>query len=250
MGRVLEPEVMEGDAEAAAYDELDRMWGDVIFQGFAESALAMGVREGRVLDVGTGSGRIAIRLARLNPALTIEGIDLSHSMIELARVNAAREGLTNVQFSVGDAKRIPYANETFDLVICHQLLHQLPDPAVALREIDRVAKRRGGVLVRDVRRLPEPAMTLAIPFWTFRYSRRLREQTAASFRAGLSVAEFRRLLQDAGVEGAAVRTYWLTHQGIERTATPYAAPPLSRLPRYPVVQRFLKSLYLARVAAR
>src|SRR5215475_9113742 len=106
MGRVLEPEVMEGEDEAAAYDELDRMWGDVLFQGFAESALAMGVGRGRVLDVGTGSGRIAIRLARLNPALAIQGIDLSHSMIELARVNAAKAGLTNVQFSVGDAKRL------------------------------------------------------------------------------------------------------------------------------------------------
>ena len=165
MGRVLEPEVMEGETEASAYDELDRLWGDVIFQGFAESALRMGVRKGRVLDVGTGSGWIAIRLARLTPNLRIDAIDLSRSMIDLARLNARREGIANIEFSIGDAKRIPYDDHTFDLVICHQLLHQLPEPVVALREINRVARPHGAIRVRDVRRLPEPLMTLAIPIW-------------------------------------------------------------------------------------
>jgi ubiquinone/menaquinone biosynthesis C-methylase UbiE len=243
--RVLEPEVMEGESEAAAYDELDRMWGDVVFQGFAESALQMGVRRGRVLDVGTGSGRIAIRLAKLNPELAIEAIDLSRSMLDLARLNAAREGIENIRFSIGDAKRIPYDDHTFDLVLCHQLLHQLPDPVVALREINRVAKREGGILVRDVRRLPEPIMSTALLVWCFRYSQRLRELTAASFRAGLTLREFRNLVQDAGIEHATVRTHWLTHQGIVRPAAAYHAPPTDGLPHYPMVVRAMKSLYVS-----
>ena len=48
MGRVLEPEVMETAEEAAAYDELDRLFGEILFQGFAESAVRMGVAAGRV----------------------------------------------------------------------------------------------------------------------------------------------------------------------------------------------------------
>jgi ubiquinone/menaquinone biosynthesis C-methylase UbiE len=243
--RVLEPEVMEGESEAAAYDELDRMWGDVVFQGFAESALRMGVRRGRVLDVGTGSGRIAIRLAKLNPGLAIEAIDLSRSMLDLARLNAAREGVENVQFSLGDAKRIPYADRTFDLVTCHQLLHQLPDPVVALREINRVAKPDGGILVRDVRRLPEPMMSATLRVWTFRYSPRLRELTAASFRAGLTIREFRNLVEEAGIEHGTVRTHWLTHLGLVRRAAPYEAPPSNWLPRYPIAVRAMKSFYVA-----
>jgi len=115
MERVLEQEVMEGDGEAAAYDELDRKWGDVIFQGFAESAVQMGVREGRALDVGSGPGRVAIRVARLNPRLSIEGIDLSTSMLERATRNAIAGGIANVHFSKGDAKRIPFEDQTFHL---------------------------------------------------------------------------------------------------------------------------------------
>jgi ubiquinone/menaquinone biosynthesis C-methylase UbiE len=245
-GRILEPEVMEGDAEAAAYDELDRTRGNIIFQGFAESALHMGVRQGLVLDVGTGSGRVAIRLAKLNSELAIVAIDLSRSMLDLARGNAARDEVDNVQFSLGDAKQIPYDNDTFDLVICHQLLHQLPDPLVVLREINRVAKPQGGILVRDIRRLPEPLMSLAMPFWCLGHSRRLREQTAASFRAALTAREFRDLMQEADIQGAVTRTHLLTHQSIERPATPYETPPLDRLPHYSRPVRAMKSYYVSR----
>lgn len=245
MGRVLEPEVMEGEAEAAAYDELDRLWGDIVFQGFAESAVRMGVREGRVLDVGTGSGRIAIRLAKLNPALAIDAIDLSRSMLDLARRNAVRAGVESTRFSVGDAKRIPYEDHTFDLVICHQLLHQLPDPVVALREINRVAKPQGALLVRDVRRLPEPMMSMAIPVWCVRYTRKLREQTSASFRAGLTLPEFRHLMTEAGIKGATVSTQSLTHQTIERLAMPYAPASPEWFPTFPLSTRAMKALYVS-----
>lgn len=246
MGRVLEPEVMEGDDEAAAYDELDRKWGDVIFQGFAESALWMGVREGRVLDVGTGSGRIAIRLAKLGSSLSIDGIDLSTSMLELARANAARDQVTNVRFSVGDAKRIPYDDGSFDLVICHQLLHQLPDPVVALREIHRVARPDGAILVRDVRRLPEPFMSLVMPLWCFGYSNALRRQTSGSFRAALTRHEFAELVRRAGVSDARIRTHWLTHQSIERVAKPFARPAVEPRPVGSWWVRALKANFVSR----
>jgi ubiquinone/menaquinone biosynthesis C-methylase UbiE len=243
MGRVLEPEVMEGDAEAAAYDELDRKWGNILFQGFAEAALRMGVRKGRVLDVGTGSGRIAIRLARLNPDLELEGIDLSNSMLDLARRNAARDGISNVTFSPGDAKAIPFPDDTFDLVICHQLLHQLPDPIIALREINRVVKPQGGILVRDVRRLPKLLMEMVLPFWCLGYSDKLREQTSASFRAGLTCREFGSLVEDAGIRNARVRTHLLTHQSLERPASPPAPRQPRKSARSSVFIRLLKAPY-------
>jgi len=105
--RVLEKEVMESAEEAKAYDELDRLWGDVLFQGFAESALRMGVIEGRVLDVGCGPGRISTRLAKLNPGFSIEGIDLSQSMLDLAVRTAASNGVSrNTNFSRSEERRV------------------------------------------------------------------------------------------------------------------------------------------------
>ena len=189
MGRVLEPEVMEGDDEDVAYDEFDRIWGEIIFQGFVESALRMGVSCGRVLDVGTGSGRLAIRLAKLNSELEIVGIDLSDSMLKLAGRNAAREGVSTVTFLKADAKCLPFETNSVDMVISHQFLHQLAEPAIALREINRVARRDGAILVRDVRRLAEPFMSLVLPICVCRYSPRLRALATDSFRAGFTAAK-------------------------------------------------------------
>ena len=251
MGRVLEPEVMEGDDEAVAYDEFDRIWGEIIFQGFVESALRMGVSCGRVLDVGTGSGRLAIRLAKLNPELEIVGIDLSDSMLKLAERNAAREGVSTVKFLKADAKCLPFETNSVDMVISHQFLHQLADPGIALREINRVARRDGAILVRDVRRLPEPFMSLMLPIWVCRYSPRLRALATDSFRAGLTSADLRRCVTEAGIERARITKQLLTHISIERPANPRAPDiprhkpswSLARSTSWPV--RLAKSFYVS-----
>jgi SAM-dependent methyltransferase len=156
----------------------------------------------------------------------------------------------SIRFSLGDAKRIPFDDHSFDLVLSHQLLHQLPDPVVALREINRVTKPGGGLLVRDVRRLPEPWMTLALPLWCLGYGRHLRAQTYASFRAGLTNREFQDLARDSGVERSRVRAYLLTHQGIERTAVPYEAFPVSTRSPWPFAVRMLKSAYVSNPLAK
>lgn len=245
MGRVLEPEVMEAPEEASAYDELDRLFGDVLFQGFAESALRMGVASGAVLDVGTGPGRIAIRIAKLNPGFSIDAIDLSRSMLQLAQRNAVEHGVADrIRFSVGDAKRIPFPDHRFDLVVCHNMLHQLPDPRVALAEISRVAKPEGGILVRDVRRLPEPWMTLALPWYCLRYSPALRRLTYGSFRAGLTLREFSDLVDSAHIPRARVRRYFVTHIGLERVASPPSPAPTLPTTRGSLT-RLMKSLYLS-----
>lgn len=240
---------MEAPEEAKAYDELDRVFGEILFQGFAESALRMGVRTGRVLDVGTGPGWIPIRLALLNHTFSIDAIDLSESMLALAGENAAAFGVkSRIRFSRGDAKRIPFDDHTFDLVLCHNMLHQLPNPLLALKEIERVAKPHGAILVRDVRRLPRPFMDLALPLYCLPYSKLLRQLTENSFRAGLTYREFKALAGLAGIERARARTYFITHLGLERHALrPDAQHEPVLLGSLPT--QLIKSLYLSEFAA-
>lgn len=244
MGRRLEPEVMETAEEAAAYDELDRRFGEILFQGFALSALNMGIDAGRVLDVGTGPGRIAIRLARLNPALVVEGIDLSRSMLALAEQNAERAGVSSrVRFTLGDAKRIPFPDGTFDMVICHNMLHQLPEPLITVKEIVRVAKPEGAILIRDVRRLSSPIMNLVLPFYCIGYSPILRRLTYDSYRAGLTYDEFAEMTRAARIRDARLQKHFITHVSVARPARPHRPGPatspaeslLIRLMRWPYV---------------
>ena len=248
MPRILEPEVMESAEEAKAYDELDRLWGDVLFQGFAESALRMGVAEGRVLDVGCGPGRISIRLAKLNPRFKIDGIDLSENMLALARQTAAREGVSeNTKFALGDAKRTPFPDGTFDLVICHNFLHQLPEPLLAVQEIKRVAKTQGAILIRDVRRLPSPLMSILLPLYCLGYGEVLRRLTYDSYYAAMTCSELAEMGKKAGLNGARLRRYFITHVGLERLATPFqACASAIDESSPPPWRRALKSLYLTR----
>ena len=237
---------MDSPESAQAYDELDRLFGEILFQGFAESALHLGGPSGRVLDVGSGPGWIPIRLAILSPDYTIEAVDLSTSMLELAQTNAQAFGVAGrIRFSLGDAKRLPFDDQSFDLVLCHNLLHQLPDPLLALREINRVAKPDGALLVRDVRRLARPLMDLALPLYCLRYSRRLCQLTRDSFRAGLTRGEFQRLVAAAGVERAKVRTHFITHLGLERPARAQMAAAAEPIFLGSLPIRLMKSLYLS-----
>jgi ubiquinone/menaquinone biosynthesis C-methylase UbiE len=246
MGRVLEPEVMEAAEEAAAYNELDRLFGEILFQGFAESAVQMGVATGRVLDVGTGPGRIAIRIAKLNPGLSIDAIDLSKNMLSLAERNAREERVGDrIHFSVGDAKRIPFEDQTFDLVVCHNMLHQLPDPLVTVKEINRVTKPHGAILIRDVRRLPAAFMRILLPLYCLRYSRMLRSLTYASYRAGLTIREFTEMAGEAGIERARITRQLITHQGLERPAEPYVPTVIGRTGSWLV--RFARAYYVSSV---
>ena len=246
MPRVLEPEVMESTEEANAYDELDRLWGDVLFQGFAESALRMGVTEGRVLDVGCGPGRISVRLAKLNPRFKIDGIDLSKNMLRLAVQTAAREGVArNTNFTLGDAKQIPFPDKTFDLVMCHNFLHQLPEPLTAVKEIKRVVKENGAILIRDVRRLSSVALSLLLPIYCWGYGSVLRRLTYDSYYAGLTYRDFVNLSKDAGLSGANIRRYGITHVGVERMATPYQKSTATiPYPETSTLRRILKSFYV------
>ena len=100
-----------------------------------------------VLDVGTGTGRMLQLLA--NDATRAVGLDSSHSMLAVARANLERAEIRGVDLRQGDIYTPPLANDSFDLIVIHQVLHFLDDPARAIREISRLLTPGGRLLVVD-----------------------------------------------------------------------------------------------------
>jgi len=92
-----------------------------------------------VLDVGCGTGEISLRIARELPEARVTGIDLIESHLALARAKAADLG-ARVTFEVGDAFELPFADGSFDLVVCRHLLQAVPQPERVLAEMVRVAR--------------------------------------------------------------------------------------------------------------
>jgi 2-polyprenyl-3-methyl-5-hydroxy-6-metoxy-1,4-benzoquinol methylase len=97
------------------------------------------VRSLRILDLGTGTGRAAIALARQGAEVT--GVDASSQMLEVARHRAAEDHL-RVEFLEGDAHALAFPNASFHSAVCLRLLMHVPDWRLSLRELCRVARVR------------------------------------------------------------------------------------------------------------
>lgn len=102
----------------------------------------------RVLDVCCGTGIVACALAPFVEHVT--GIDLTPGMIEQAKTLQQRRGLTNLTWQVGDVTTLPFADETFSVVVSRYSFHHLLDPVKVLREMVRVCRRDGRIVVADV----------------------------------------------------------------------------------------------------
>jgi SAM-dependent methyltransferase len=106
---------------------------------------------GKVLEIGSGPGRLAVRLAREVPGTTLTGIDISDAMVERAARRAAGAGLSErVRFEVGDVGALPLPDQEFDGVVSTLSLHHWSDPASGLAEIHRVLKPGGEAWIYDL----------------------------------------------------------------------------------------------------
>lgn len=155
LARILEPEWMEDADEAATYDSMDH---DAVNAAFVDDLVAGGPVGPDVLDMGTGTAAIAVRLCQVVAETRVFAVDAATSMLDLAVYRIEVAGLNDrIQLGRADAKVMEgFADEMFDTVISNSLLHHLPEPLLALQQAVRLTRFRGRLFFRDLCRPASP----------------------------------------------------------------------------------------------
>lgn len=114
-----------------------------VYRRIAEDIALAAPINGAVLDVGTGPGVLLTEIARSRPDLRVRGIDLSADMITRAEHNVS-EVAERVTTRVADVCDLPFAEDTFDLIVTSFSLHHRGDVETAVCELARALTRPGG----------------------------------------------------------------------------------------------------------
>ena len=182
------------DAAQAFFARLAPQWDETRSLHVAEEAVEAAIRDvvgeapiGSLLDLGTGTGRMLQLLApRAQRAV---GLDGSHAMLSVARASLAREDLHRVELRQGDLHAPPFPRGAFDLVVMHQVLHYLDEPARAIAQAARLLAPGGRLLVVDF--APHGIESL--------------RETQAHRRLGFAHDQMASWFDEAGLDGEVVR---------------------------------------------
>lgn len=265
--------VVYHDWEADTYDEkwsisFDQRCIDYAVGRFAKAMGGQPRRFGTVLEVGCGTGFFLLNVAQAGYVGRAHATDISEGMVRVCVANGARLGI-DVEGRTADAERLPYDDDTFDLVMGHAFVHHIPDLDRAFAEMWRVLKPGGRLVVageptylgdavaNQVKRATRIMVKAAAAL--FGRERVLRapaqlppgEQEAAGLEWHVDLhiftpAELRRLAESAGFEQVETVTEELTANWfgwVTRTAEAMLAPGILG-ERYPLLAyRLWKTLF-------
>lgn len=141
------------DRIAHRYDMLNRLMSLGLDRGWRKRAVdaLQPPPEGRVLDVAAGTADVAIRVARRHPEVRVVALDPSVRMLQIGRHKLRAAGLeTRIELLEGDVQRLPFPDGAFDGCTIAFGIRNVPDRTGALREMARVTRPGGRVVVLEL----------------------------------------------------------------------------------------------------
>ena len=212
------PELETAEEIDAFIDSRSLEYPTKIEDDFVQRALGLGVDGGMILDVGTRAGLIVLKMLWQNENFYAIGMDKSGALVERARQTAAAWELGDrAFFQVGDARKMRLKTGYFDLVISDSTLHVFDDALSVLREINRVLKPKGGLLIRDLQRPSRLQMQRRINDYSRLYGTRMRPYVETALGAAFTRSEFEELVEASGLERVQISQPDEHHYLIERT---------------------------------
>ena len=175
------------------------------YRQLAREAVEMGIPPGgKVLDIGTGPGFVAIEVSRAlrGTGCLVVGLDLSRAMLALAAENAVKAGVSNMlTWREGNCKALPFGGGEFDCVVSNDSLHHWDDPLPVFDEIARVLKPDGGCIIRDSKRLQSGWPWLFVRTVSLTIPRDFRVHWWNSIKSSYTPEELRAVLNRSQLQG-------------------------------------------------
>jgi SAM-dependent methyltransferase len=173
----------------------------------------------RVLDLGSGGGiDVLLSAKRVGPNGRAIGLDMTDEMLDLAQRNAAEAEVTNVEFLKGHIEAIPLPADSVDVVISNCVVNLAADKPAVFREIARVLRPGGRVGITDI--VAEDALDPA--------QRAERGSWVGCIAGALSMTEYQRGLQDAGLANVTVSPTHAVADGMHSAIISAVKPTLDR----------------------
>ncbi len=243
--RIMEPEAMESIEEVVAYDKLTLKYLTILHNGFIETVINASPNHGSFLEVGCGTGRISIGVAKHTENISITGIDLSGNMLKVAKNNAKAEKVDKkIQFLRTNGNNIPFKNNSFDAVFCHNMLHHISNPLPVLNEMARVVTKDGAFIVRDLIRKSRLFAWLHVNFFGLTYNKLMKEEYKNSILAAFSKNEWGGISKKINIDNLFLTSQFITHQGIERQAA-NKRDSIINIPLTSFIKKILKNKYVS-----
>lgn len=195
--------------QAEAYSQMAVVRSEKLLAAIAD-ATGAGATD-RVLDLASGPGYLTMLLAeRCREAV---GVDATDRFVEQARAEAARRGIANVSFRLGDVERLDLPDASFDVITCKFAFHHFPRPERVLAEMARVARSGATLVIADMLAAEDPEKRA--------YQDRVERLCDPSHASALPASQFERLFAAQGLSVVAVHrretSYtvpeWIRHGG-------------------------------------
>lgn len=166
---------------------------------------------GLLVDIGCGSGNLIVQIAQKFKNLDLIGLDNSNHILELATQRADKNGVKErIEFKFGSVESLPFLDNSVDFIISSLSLHHWLEPIKAFKELVRVLKEDGSLLIFDFRRnsrkffygLLTFATTVVVP----KALKKINEPLG-SLKAGYTAEEIRALLSQINIQNFKIKPY-------------------------------------------
>ena len=166
---------------------------------------------GLLVDVGCGSGNLIVEIAQKYNNIDLIGIDISDEILELAKQRVIKNELNErVNFKIGNVENLPFSDNSIDFIISSLSLHHWSNPKMAFKELIRILKGDGLLLIFDFRRNSRKffygLMTFATKIVVPKTLKEINEPLG-SLQAGYTAEEIREILSLINIHSVEIKPF-------------------------------------------